>query len=292
MQRAITTLAAAATAALAAQASAALIASDSFSVDGTPGNGDYNVGNLNDQNPTVGLTGFVNQDWRQSNGGATGDVDVEMGGLTAALVPGTTLPGNVRSDGNPNNARGIYHELASVPSSDSYFFSFVLSSEYGNSMTLGLTPIGGFNSGDYVDGVSVGVDDNGAGTGGNDLVFRVESGRIVLIEDYDQTTTYFALVEIANDDAGTDTITASIYSDSTLDLSSPLATATTTGEVTADLTHLAFKKQDNLAATGGAKFDEFRFGTEIADVTAIPEPASAGLIGLGGILLAARRRRA
>ena len=49
-------------------------------------------------------------------------------------------------------------------------------------------------------------------------------------------------------------------------------------------------------AWGGAKtlsavVDEFRIGTEFADVTPVPEPATIGLLGLGGLVAIRRRRR-
>ncbi|MFP4355149.1 MAG: PEP-CTERM sorting domain-containing protein [Phycisphaerae bacterium] len=37
--------------------------------------------------------------------------------------------------------------------------------------------------------------------------------------------------------------------------------------------------------------DEFRIGTESADVTPVPEPATMNLLGIGGLLTIRRRRR-
>jgi len=42
---------------------------------------------------------------------------------------------------------------------------------------------------------------------------------------------------------------------------------------------------------GDAQFDEFRVGTTFADVASVPEPASLGLLAVGGVALLARRRR-
>ncbi len=99
-------------------------------------------------------------------------------------------------------------------------------------------------------------------------------------------TPYFVLVEIANN-AGSDSITASIFSAAATDLVSPLASVTTTGEISADLTHLALVKDFHIES--GLKVDEFRFGTTVADVTIIPEPASVVLLALGGACSLVRR---
>ncbi len=51
---------------------------------------------------------------------------------------------------------------------------------------------------------------------------------------------------------------------------------------------------DFVAIRGGAiaSVDEMRIGLSLADVAAIPEPASLGLLGLGGLALGRRRRNA
>ena len=282
----LTAALAAIAAAPAVPAGAALIARDSFSVDGVANNGDYNVGDLNGQNSTVGIAGFAGN-WGQAGTASTGDGDADLGQLSGSLVAGPTFSGLIRTDGS-NADRSLFHTVAGVPASGRYFFSFLFdSTSLSNIASLGLTPQGLRNP-QPVQGVRVGV--NGAA---GDIVLIVDSARTVLVDDYSVNTTYFALVEVTNDAAGPDTITASIYSSTAADLSAPLGSATTTGEVTGELTNLALSKQFANSAGGVVvRFDEFRFGTELGDVAVVPEPSSVGLLGLGGLLLAARRRRA
>ena len=267
-------------------ASATPIASDSFSVDGTAGNGDYNVGNLIGQDSDVGITGFTGN-WGVT-GGSTGDLDADTGGLTSSLTPGTTLPGLIRTDGGGGSIRSVFHEFTSVPDSDQYFYSFLLNSGASTVASLGLTPIGNVGS-QPNEGVRVGVDS----TDGDDIVLIVDSTRINVLEDYVAGTTYFVLVDITNDDAGLDSITASVFSDTATDVSgTPLGAQTLTGEISADLTHLAAVRRSTNGGAAFTRFDEFRFGTELSDVAIVPEPASLALAGLGGLCLLGRRRRA
>ena len=273
-------------AALAGTASAAPIASDSFSVDGDPMTGDYNAGNLQFQNPSVGSTGFTGP-WGFDGGGSTGDLDADTGGLTASLVAGSTLPGLIRTDGSGTSDRNLFREIASVPSSSQYFYSFLLNSGAGTDAAFGLTPEGARDP-EPSEGVRVGVDS----AGGDDIVLIVDSTQVNVLDDYAAGTTYFVLVDIMNDAAGTDTITASVFSDTTTDLDTPLGTQTLTGEISGELGFLNASRQSTNFGAAFTRFDEFRFGTELSDVSVIPEPASAGLLGLGGLLLAARRRRA
>ncbi|MEI8206456.1 MAG: PEP-CTERM sorting domain-containing protein, partial [Kiritimatiellales bacterium] len=49
-------------------------------------------------------------------------------------------------------------------------------------------------------------------------------------------------------------------------------------------------KNDPIASSRAVYLDEFRFGTTLQDVTSIPEPATIGMLGLGGILVMLLRR--
>lgn len=49
--------------------------------------------------------------------------------------------------------------------------------------------------------------------------------------------------------------------------------------------------QRNAGTPGTSIYDEIRFGASLEDVTPVPEPGSLALLGLGGLLIARRRRR-
>jgi len=74
------------------------------------------------------------------------------------------------------------------------------------------------------------------------------------------------------------------------------ATFTHSNGAAGDLRSIEFFVGDsgagNLGGPSAFDFDEFRVGESFSDVTPIPEPASVALLGLGGMMLLSRRRRA
>ena len=285
MRRSLATLAALSTTLIIGHASADLIASDSFAVDGVNNNGDYNADRLFTQNPSVGATGFTGA-WVNSPNQSTGDLAAVTGGLNAALVTGSTAPGNATTTGG-SSVRNVFHQFSSVPSSSKYFYSFLLNSSGVSAQgAMGLTPLGRRDP-EPTEGVRVGVE------GGN-IVLIVDSARTNILSNYATDTTYFVLVDITDNGAGvSDAITASVFSNTATDVSAaPLGTSATTGMITGELTSLNAAQK----ASGGAvtRFDEFRFGTELTDVVnvvVVPEPASLALLGLGTLMLLPRKRR-
>ena len=80
--------------------------------------------------------------------------------------------------------------------------------------------------------------------------------------------------------------TLTLYApDTNLNLGAPIATLATASNLTqTGFNNLAVQLKDT------SKVDEIRFGATSADVLPIPEPGSLALLGLGGLLIARRRR--
>lgn len=263
-------------------AQATLIASDSFANSAAADT--YNADRLFGQNPTASLSGFTGA-WGNTTNQSTSDLQAQAGSITTALTPGTTADGRLSTNGAASD-RSVFRELSSVPASSTYAFSFAMQGggiSTANVAGFGLATNQGVGTVPSTStGVLVGIDANAA-------TLWVDGSASVLLPsaDFGVDTPYFVLVEIANN-AGTDSITASIFSAAATDLVSPLASVTATGKISADLTHLALVKDFHIES--GLKVDEFRFGTTAADVTVIPEPASLVLLALGGTCCLVRRR--
>ena len=178
--------------------------------------------------------------------------------------------------------RSAFHAFSSVPASSTYAFSGLISNNDTNSRgRFGIAQIA-TSQALPTTGITVGTD-------GSNIRIWIDGVVTTLLSNYSTSETYFVLVDIANDAGGLDTINARIYASGVSDLNTPTASVSgLTGEISADLTHLVFTK-DNLASPGtGFKFDEFRFGETVSDVV-VPEPASLTIIGLFGTLLLRRR---
>lgn len=100
-------------------------------------------------------------------------------------------------------------------------------------------------------------------------------------------TTYFLVAHVQWGDTAADLDQIDLYLPGTdLDLTGHLV-ATSTGIIANQgvLDNLGFTNLRN-----GTTWDEVRIGATYADVSPIPEPGSLALIGLGGLLIARRRR--
>ena len=291
----LTLTAAVATFGFAAGANAALIASDSFATG--VGGDDYGNGvQLRGQSPTVGVTGFdADEEWLGA--GTSSFFSTSTVSLTHSLVAGTTMTGSIGDFDGGFDDRSNERDLlpTAVPDSSEYYFSFLFQ---GNALidgSFGLAD-GGTGSNDdprELTGVQVGVGDSDTDTDTDfdDVLLYINGTPTTILTDYDTSTTYLALVSII-DDAGVDTITASVFADGD-SLGSPAGTAMGTATLSAgDLDELALARdtEQSSASDPDLFVDEFRFGTELSDVV-IPEPASLALLGLGGLMLLPRRKR-
>jgi hypothetical protein len=98
--------------------------------------------------------------------------------------------------------------------------------------------------------------------------------------------TYLMVLEIEFVTEGSDRVT--LFVNPTPGLSGPSVTGTT---ITTTKDFCLYNVQFYPGSgTNNGSMDELRFGSTFADVVPIPEPATIGLLGLGGLVLLRRRR--
>ncbi len=270
-------------------ASATLIASDSFV---TTGGDAYNVDRIYGQSPTDGTSGF---DGATTWGGGfnTGDIQVNASGLTSSLSVGTG--GSVlASNGSDRNVYRAFDSFS--PTDTTYYFSALFqvpnSGEATTKGAVGIASASSGNTADPVNGVMIGTNAKSAGTGDNTFSLWVDGNELEMTGTYTDGTTYFGLIEINNSSSGNDTITANIYSASATDFSSSLGTATTSAyDISSEL--VGFEIHKDYALSNSLQYDELRFGTELSDVSTIPEPSSIMMLvmGFGLVGFMVRRRK-
>lgn len=299
---------------LASGASAQLIASEAFNVppyadnvglNGAAGGGPgtfgwaagstWNVGSANWQADAISLTN-----------GATAYDDDSTGKVTfiAAGGPAQFFRRGFRSVESYTAADTYYMSMFLNPGSQFFnanrqyamagFTNFFGQGEFRNDAFSGdlLGLMAGFR------GEAAAGSDTAADT--TDLVIRARgaSGNLedtVLIRDAEDTT-YHLIMKLEVDAAGSDDRVSwwinpfNLTDESALDASSIASGSFLSAamESNADIV------QAHLVTDGWGRntfFDELRFGYDLDSVTGVPAPASAALLGLGG-LAAARRRRA
>jgi hypothetical protein len=262
----------------------AIIASDSFLTGGSPA---YTTGFLYDQNPTSGSSGFSAR-WNFQ----TSAVTAHATGLSHPLVSnpeGSTNNGGLYVPGNANT-RTQRRPLATYTTTGSdYYFSGLMSSSAAT-FSAGAARFGlSSSSGDTVPptaGIQVGFT-----SGGNISVFYKDAMNTYTsstVTTYVAGMTYQFVVHLTT---ATSLADVSIFDSSGALVGSLTGIATTTN-VGTDFTNISVgaTSEFNSGSPSQIRFDEFRFGTALADVT-VPEPSLAVFSGLGLLAIAAKRRR-
>jgi hypothetical protein len=244
-------------AAYAVPSQAELIAWDSFAMDA--GGNDYDIGSLQNQNPSVGLDGF-----RGAWNGGTAAVVAVSGGLTHALSPGTPLEGRIApftSDIGFANRR-LSRAIDYTPTDGTYFMSALLRKEHATNgdLVVGLAPLESANwSFSSLKGTYIGFE-----RGSIDFLAANTLHTLVPANAVNIGETYFAVMQYEYSTSAPDSITATVYDGS----STEIANHTFTGlALDGNIGRLGFLVSD-LPPT--VFIDEWRFGTELADVMFVP----------------------
>lgn len=278
-------------------AKATLIASDDFLNAAAPADG-YQTGNINGQGTTAGTTGY----FTGAAGGnpaptwtsGTGAFQAVASGLTNPLVvnPPTSNDGKLWAAGNANN-RWQYRDFAAAPAPASdYYFSMLLtqtSSSYTGTSYAGVGPsrATGQNASAAASRIAAGYV-NGAMT----LFYSDTSGALSNAPLLTSPGTGTYLLELHVSGSGSSAvITPTLYNAS----GSAVAVLTSSVNATVNNTDLGSFQgyvSSDFNVNGVIYYDEFRLGTTPSDVIATPEPASAAMLTLAGLIFLRRRRRA
>jgi hypothetical protein len=289
---------------------AAVIASDSFLSNANAAvaasNNEYQSGvTIANQKGTAGTIGYSTAP--NTTPGTTSPVAGWVSGSSVyqasslSLTNPLTASPNFSSDngsllavGNSNTRTQYRDFTANVSTTSTYYFSALLrenSNSYTGLSYVGLAP--GKASGSAsptLKGVDVGFS-NG------DLTLWASNGTSLatttLLSTPTVNSTYLAEVTMTHSSGTTYSLAASVYdSTGTLVLTSSPVTATiASGDIGAFDAVVSNQFTSTLGAPATVNYDELRFGTSLADVIAVPEPSSAALLLVGGVLCLRSRRR-
>lgn len=219
-------------------------------------------------------------------GNTAGDLDVAGGKLQGNAWSGAARPLDGSLAGNLTDGSTLW-------------FSAILDLDGQNTanadINIALTNATKFNSGDFGSRENLdGATNEGIGvthSGGNIRAVywdnaggRTESGATSL--SIGGTTNPASALVVGKIVWGAGSETIELYApDANLNLGSAITSLTTAGNLTqTSFNNLAIQFKDT------SRVDEIRFGATSADVLPVPEPGSLALLGLGGLLIARRRR--
>jgi len=279
---------------------AALIASEGFFTFTDIG---YSNGNLGGQSSVnSGNLGFtVDSAWQNATGlvRVSNTVNYTHSGLTPnnGVDGGVNYVGMAMINGSAtaNLERNSTRALAATPvSSPTYFLSGLV------------THKGAMYDGDYMSagmGVATALTVNNITKGFHFGLSKAEGvvslsafagGNIYTLAPAAVDTTYQIVLRLDVNASGLETLTAWYAENHATQLTQALSTAVESWSAADDLRNLNLQSASpGTLAADFQHFDEIRFGTTMASVTAIPEPGTLSLFGIGLLLsgLAFRRKK-
>ncbi|MCC5849991.1 MAG: hypothetical protein JJU29_18040 [Verrucomicrobia bacterium] len=287
------------------------IASDSFEVSAGNYEDDAQLFGRNPSDSNAGFTG----EWRNASGTSgqnTINLRASSEQLTHNLVSGSTAPGSIFAVAN-NTGRTVTRSLDStattairdlISNNGTLYFSALVGGESwqpqtsgGSSIQLGLGANRGHSHLDQNGGVFARVGDNGAFelsvTTSDNTTTQTHVGTLEAGETY-----LFILRIDFNHRVGVHRITMDLFDAAAIDHLSPTAShffdVAAADLTAAQLGYLVFAHNNTGNSTNKTtpRFDEFRLGTSLDDVMAIPKPSTLLLLGLSfGFLARIQRRR-
>lgn len=227
-----------------------------------------------------GGTGFVNS-WGASGTDANETQIVRAGSLDGGSLPSSGGYLELASTGSNNNSNASRQLYSSNKSTGTYYFSVIMQPESGNSTSFGYLQLNDSNS-----NVPVRV---GYSAGGNWYVRSPYNGNA-------QTNS-----TVASANGTSALLVAKVDLDANIaDLwVNPSGTSLATPDASVNMGASSYIRFDRMSLRAGsssstgttmASFDEIRFGTELGDVMAVPEPAAMALLAGATCLLGVRRK--
>ncbi len=275
-------------------ASATLVAYDPFLSGSNRGAGEYDPG-IDIRQQGAAALGWV------GSSGVDGFGVAHAGATTSNFQPNAVGEDSVAVDyeqggrlqwigvGNFPLDRNVTRQLNPTPSSTEWYFSIMTNRLGWSDVTTNTYAVGGFTD-ENGNGLQVGYDDT-AGNNIPDLVLRVGGTNVVLTADAPSSANQFVFVKLTINQTGNDTIDVWI-DPATLTATTPSDLTLTSFNVSDSLTPFTQSKYESPGQSGPVFWDEIRLGTTFEAVSAIPEPASLALLGLGGLAVLGRRRAA
>lgn len=286
---------------------ATILATDSFVV-GAGGYSTANNGQMYGVNPTLNSSGFSGA-WGNANSQTTGNLRANGDGLSHPLVAGSALGGSIFAVAN-NTGRTTTRAFDStvttaissmISNNETLYFSGLIGGDDwlhqasgGSTIQLGLGANRTHSELNTNGGVFARVGDNGelflatttnANTTTNTSVATLTAGE-----------TYLFAISIAFNNSANHLITLDLF-DNTGSIS---PTATSSVSISSadfginQLSYLVFAHNNTGNSTNATtpRFDEFRLGTDLIDVVAIPEPSTyAAIFAIGALGMVIIRRR-